>query len=256
MKQMRRFAVYALIAFALISGDLAANASNSNVSYSGNAGQFVFTPGSDESVTDLFTEFKDVMPGDTLKQTIVVRNNASDKNSVKIYLRALGAHEQSQDFLSQLTVVVSAGDSRLFSAPADQKAQLDDWVELGELGSGGAVELTVTLQVPVTLENSFMDAVGYLDWQFMVEEFPVDQPDQPGQPGQPDEPDQPGQPDEPDQPDQPDEPDKPIDPDKPDVPKTGDGVNIGLFAGLFAGSGLMLAALLWLFFKKKEQDSD
>lgn len=244
MSKLKRFTVSVLMVLTLLSGRLTATAANGNVTYSGDAGQFVFAPGSDHSVTDLFPEFKDVMPGDTLTQTILVRNNASEKVSVKLYLRALGAHEESRDFLSRLTLSVSAGDSALFHAPADQKAQLVDWVELGEFGPGGEVELAVTLQVPVTLDNQFMDAVGYLDWQFMAEELAAQQPDQP---------DDPDKPVDPDQPDDPDKPDKPIEPDKPDVPKTGDNVNVGLFAGLFVGSGLLLAAALWLLLKKKEK---
>lgn len=250
MSMVKRFTVCALMVLVLFSGTLTAAAANGNVTYSGDAGQFVFAPGSDRSVTDLFSEFKDVMPGDTLTQTILVRNDASDKVNVKIYLRALGAHEQSQEFLSQLTLVVNTENGELFHAPADQKAQLDDWVELGEFGPGDKAELTVTLQVPVTLDNRFMDAVGYLDWQFMVEEFPVEQPDDPDGPVDPE------KPVDPDQPEDPDKPDKPIDPDKPDVPKTGDNVNVSLFAGLFLGSGLLLAVLLWLLLKKKEKKTD
>lgn len=243
MSKLKRFTACVLMTLVLLSGSLTAAAANGNVTYSGDAGRFIFAPGSDHSVTDLFPEFKDVMPGDALTQTILVRNNASDKVSVRLYLRALGAHEESRQFLSQLTLSVSAGDSALFHAPADQKAQLGDWVELGEFGPGGEVELAVTLQVPVTLDNQFMDAVGYLDWQFMVEEFATQQPDQP---------DDPDKPVDPDQPDDPDKPDKPIDPDKPDVPKTGDNVNVGLFAGLFIGSGLLLAILLCLLLRKRK----
>lgn len=242
MKKIRRLALCALLVLGLLCVGVPAAASN--VSYSGDAGQFIFAPGSDLSVTDLFTGFKGVMPGDTLTQTIAVRNNASDKVSVRIYLRALGAQEQSRDFLSRLSLSVTAGEKELFRAPAHEKAQLTDWVELGTFSGGGEVELDVNLHVPVTLDNGFMDAVGHLDWQFMVEEFPVDQPDQP------DVPDQPDQPDKPDKPDQPDEP------QKPDVPKTGDNVNVGLFTGLFAGSGLMVAVLLWLRLKKKKNKSD
>ena len=236
MSKLKRFTTCVLAVLVLLSGSLTAAAATGNVTYSGDAGAFVFQPGSDQSVTDLFPEFKDVMPGDTLTQTILVRNDASDKVNVKIYLRALGGHEESQEFLSQLTLAVRAGDSELFHAPSDQTAQLSDWVELGELGSGGEVALTVTLQVPVTLDNRFMDAVGYLDWQFMVEEFPVEQPDNP------------------DQPDEPDEPIEPEQPQKPDVPKTGDSVQIGLFLGLFVGSGALILLVLWLLLKKKKQE--
>lgn len=238
MRKMKRMAASALLVVALLCGSV--SAAEGNVSYSGDAGRFIFAPGSEHSLTDLFPDFKDVMPGDNLEQRITVRNNTSDKVNVKIYLRALGAHEESQEFLSQLTLVVKGAENELFRAPADQTAQLGDWVLLGEMKSGGETELTVTLQVPVTLDNRFMDAVGYLDWQFMTEEFLV-LPDQPGGPDTPDDPDQPGGPDQPD------------DPDKPDVPKTGDNVNVGLMAGLFVGSGVLLAALLWLLLKKEKK---
>ena len=233
MSKCKRIVICVLSVLSLLSGPLAASATNGNVTYSGDAGRFIFQPGSDQSVTDLFAAFKDVMPGDTLTQTILVRNNASDKVSVKLYLRALGAHEASREFLSQLTLSVGAGDRSIFHAPADRKAQLGEWVQLGELGPGGEEELTVTLQVPVDLDNRFMDAVGYLDWQFMVEEFSA-------------------QPDDPEQPDEPVDPDKPIDPDKPDVPQTGDAVNVGLVTGLFVGSGVLLIVLVWLLRKKKK----
>ena len=76
--------------------------------------------------------------------------------------------------------------------------------------------------MPVTLDNRFMGAVGYLDWQFRVEEFSV-QPDRPDGPGAPD---------------QPVDPDMPVDPDRPDAPKTGDAVNV---------------ILLWVLWNKKKR---
>lgn len=146
------------------------SAADGNVIYSGNSGNFIFESGSDYSPTDLFPNFKDVMPGDTLTQKIVVKNNAT--KGVKISMRALGAHEDSVDFLSKLNLYVEkVTDTPLFEAPADQTAQLTDWTQIGILAAGGEAELKVCLQVPVDLDNNYQELVGYLDWEFLVEEI-------------------------------------------------------------------------------------
>ena len=167
MKRVTRV-VLALIMMMTVA--VSASAADGNVTYSGDAGKFIFAPGSEHSLTDLFPEFKDVMPGDTLTQKIVVKNNA--KKSVKISMRALGAHEDSKDFLSKLNLYVEkVTDTPLFEAPADQTAQLTEWRQIGVLAAGGETELMVGLQVPTSLDNNYKKLVGYLDWEFMVEEI-------------------------------------------------------------------------------------
>ena len=167
MKRVTRV-VLALIMMMTVA--VSASAADGNVTYSGDAGKFIFAPGSEHSLTDLFPEFKDVMPGDTLTQKIVVKNNA--KKSVKISMRALGAHEDSKEFLSKLNLYVEkVTDTPLFEAPADQTAQLTEWKEVGVLAPNGEAELMVGLQVPTSLDNNYKKLVGYLDWEFMVEEI-------------------------------------------------------------------------------------
>ena len=186
---------------------ICALASDGNVIYNDDAGQFFFAPGSEYSLTDLFTEFKDVMPGDSLTQRILIRNDASDKVKIKIYMRSLGAHPDSEAFLSQLTLrVEKVTDTVMFDAAASETAQLTDWVCLGTLYSGGEVELDVTLEVPVSLGNEFKQAIGYLDWEFMVEELPVEESD-------------------------------------PDLPSTGDTFPMGGHLALLTGSALLLLLL-------------
>lgn len=168
--------LFALIMVLVLCLSLAPAAmADSSVTYKGQAEKFVFAPGSDYSPTDLFENFKGVMPGDTLTQKIDVRNAADEKVNVKIYMRALGAKSGSEEFLSQMTLNVKAMDgAELFDAPADQTAQLSDWVCLGTFKSGANTSLDVSLNVPVTMGDDFQQAIGYLDWEFMVEEFPVD----------------------------------------------------------------------------------
>lgn len=189
---------------------------DASVSYKDSAEKFVFAPGSEYSPTDMFVNFKGVMPGDTLTQQIDVRNDVKNDVKIKLYMRSLGANEGSEEFLKQMTLGVKAANgSELFAAPADETAQLTDWVCLGTFYSGAKTTLDVTLNVPVEMGNDFSEQVGSLDWEFAVEELPVE-------------------------------------PDDPKPPKTGDDTPVALYAGICAvcaGAVVFLIATR----KKKEQ---
>ena len=156
--------LFALIATVLIITNTAFTAfAASSVTYDGNAKKFVFEPGSDHSPTDLFTDLKGMMPGESITQRISVKNDVSNDVKIKLYLRSSGASEGSEDLLSKLKLRVSQdGGSNLFDAPASETAQLTDWVCLGTFYSGAEISLNVTVDVPADLGNEYQDCIGKL----------------------------------------------------------------------------------------------
>ncbi len=146
------------------------------VRYEGGAEKFVFLPGTAFSESDLFENFKMVMPGDVLTQRITVRNS-SDKQ-MRIYLRAEPVDEKYQEFLSRMNLQVSTKDGQIFDAAVSETGQLTENTLLGTFKRNGSTDLVLTLTVPFDLSNEFMCTMGIVPWTFMVEEV-IEVPDTP-----------------------------------------------------------------------------
>ena len=166
MKNIIKICMVLLLMVALSSSALAA----ASVTYVGGAEGFIFLPGSEYSDSDMFENFKGVLPGDVLTQNITVKHNTSGK--VRIYMRAEPVTEVDRDFLSQLKLHVECKDSAIFDAAASETAQLTNNTLLGTFKSKGSTQLTVTLTVPAELGNEYMGKVGTVPWTFLVEEIP------------------------------------------------------------------------------------
>ena len=217
---MNRFAKFSAVLIALVmifSMTITAYAECS-VTYDGDADKFIFAPGTEESPTSLFENFQNVMPGDTLTDQILIKNDTSNEVKIKVYMRSLGSQKNTDNLLSQMNLTVKQqDDSILFDAPADETAQLTDWFYLGTIYSGGEITLDVTLEVPITMGNDSQNKTGYLDWEFKVEELPVE-------------------------------------PSDPKPPKTGDTSNTVLYAGLLIFSLAALVILLLLGKRRKQKN--
>ncbi len=227
MKKFKLF-ITAFLLITMMSGTVLISSAHSNITYDCGNHIFIIEPGTEHAPIDLFPNFKDVMPGQTLTQEIWIKNEEESTMDSVVYIRSLGAKEGSEEFLSQLKLTVSyMGDSGFFDAQASETAQLTDWVLLERLQPGAYVKLFLTLEVPITLDNKFQNAIGTLQWEFRSEEIPS-----------------------------PDESEETITPPQTGVvtaPTTGDGSNIVLYIGLVLICLGGLLALLYPHFPKGEK---
>ena len=166
MKKLKIFLGLLLMAALLCGSALAA----ASVTYEGGAEKFVFLPGSSYSDTDLFENFKGVLPGDVLTQTITVQNDTDAQ--VRIYMRAEPVKQEDVDFLNQMHMTVTSGSKEIFDAQADQQDGLAKNTLLGTFKKSGSTTLTVTLEVPIEMGNEYMGRIGTVPWTFLVEEVP------------------------------------------------------------------------------------
>ena len=137
---------------------------------------------------DLFQNFKGVMPGDTLSQTITVAADRGNDHSFYIYLYArecttVGDAEHpaasgassvvsAADFLDYLNITVDAagkdlGDGTHLGAGTGKSGVLQ-----GTFDAGESLALTVDLEVDLQMGNDFQKAAAYIDWVFYAEQVP------------------------------------------------------------------------------------
>ena len=201
---VKKLTTLLLAAVLCISMAGAAFAADSAVTYTGSdENSFAFMPGSTYSETDLFDNFKNVMPGDRLTQTITITNEDKDSDYIKVWLGAmlhddntdlspavlaeLSADERRQaeselaymrDFLGQLTLTVWNGTEKTDEniIYAGHPNSLGDGFEsenvlLGQINKGSSITLTAELQVPITLDNKYANRIGEVLWVLVIEEY-------------------------------------------------------------------------------------
>ncbi len=193
MKMMKRVSSLVLALLLVLSLSVTAFAAESSVTYSGHK-IFSFKPGSEYTLTDLFDNFKGIMPGDELYETITVKNTATCCDYIKVYmyakthsedanemqrtLKAAGETSETDmnDFLAQLDMQVWNDGKKIYDDSPDQADGLENKVLLGKFYRGKGTELTVKLTVPSDLGNEYANREGEVDWVFVVEEYINDVP--------------------------------------------------------------------------------
>ena len=197
-------AIFSMVLMLLMVMSLASTAfaASPSITFNGFSKGFDFQPGSEYTETDLFGNFKNVMPGDVLTETIAFTNSAADCDFVNLYMRA-EAHDETDnpltysetfenadgkdqadisgqrdetvatmtDFLSKLSMKVWNGTELIYDASPDELDGLKDNKFLGTFRTGETATLKVELTVPIDLGNEYTNRVGEVDWIFHVEAY-------------------------------------------------------------------------------------
>lgn len=186
-KSFKAITSLVLMLLVVMSMSVTAFAASPSVTFEGFSKGFDFQPGSEYTETDLFGSFKNVMPGDTVTETITFTNSATDCDFVNLYMRA-EAHDETDnplspkvaeketvatmtEFLSKLSMKVWNGTELIYDASPDQLDGLKSNKLLGTFRTGETATLKVELSVPIELGNEYANRVGEVDWIFHVEAY-------------------------------------------------------------------------------------
>ena len=201
-KSFKAITSLVLMLLVVMSMSVTAFAASPSITFEGFSKGFDFQPGSEYTETDLFQNFKNVMPGDTVTETITFTNSAADCDFVNLYMRA-EAHDETEnpltyseafenadgkdqanisgqrdetvatmtEFLSKLSMKVWNGTELIYDASPDQLDGLKSNKFLGTFRTGETATLKVELSVPIELDNKYANRVGEVDWIFHVEAY-------------------------------------------------------------------------------------
>lgn len=130
--------------------------------------------------TDLFTSFKNLLPGCSRTQSIKFRNDSSE--AVEIFLRAEAAKQDQmsdaqlklvEQLLSEYAeITVKAGDAAIYKGTVDGNLNglgggtMKNDISLGMFKAGEGKHLTVTLSLSPEMDNGYQELIGKVDWIF------------------------------------------------------------------------------------------
>lgn len=202
MKRLKTICTLAMCVLLVLCLSAPVFAADSSVTYRGRKDGFEFTSESSYISTDLFSNFKNVMPGDVKTEKITIVNKSTYSDYINVYVRAL-LHDEDNNpispavlealtaderretmseleymlgFLNQLTLTVWNGEKKdeniIYQGTPDS---LEEGFEegntfIGSLGYNRSLELTAELAVDISMGNEYAERIGEVDWVFVIEE--------------------------------------------------------------------------------------
>ena len=215
MKKLHTICTYLLCALLTVAAAFTVFAADSTVTYKGHKNLFEFAPGSSYIGSDLFDNFKNVMPGDVRAEKVTIVNESSYSDYIKVWMRALlhdtennpispavlealtederrgtvSELEYMHGFLEQLTLTVWNGEKKdeniIYQGTPDslEKGFEEGNVYLGSIGYKQSLVLNVELAVDIEMGNEYAGRIGEVDWVFVIEER--NEPQDPYEPSRP-----------------------------------------------------------------------
>ncbi len=123
----------------------------------------------DGKLPDLFTEFKNCMPGDMRVQKVMVEAKNLGNNTATISLLAENADDKYKDLMQNITCQIVSEESNITKTIWDR-------IILGNFKNDESEMVTMTLTFPIEMDNRFQNFIGQVDWYLDVELFPVKTP--------------------------------------------------------------------------------
>lgn len=204
MKNCKKIVSLLLAVIAVLGMVTSASAAESEIIFHGKEDLFEVAPGSVYTETDLFENYKNVMPGDVLYEQITVTNAYDGCDYVKIWMGALLHDEEGNpispnvlaeleaddrkgelsnleymhDFLDQMVMTVWVGkmeDENIIyqGKPSSLEEGFEDGKMplIGNFSEGESITLNVQLAVDIEMGSEYANRIGEVDWIFVFEEF-------------------------------------------------------------------------------------
>lgn len=112
---------------------------------------------------DLFTSMKELLPGDTIEQEIMITIEGNKEyKTVKLYAQAKENNGEYEFLLKQTSI-------NIFYNNKDITQQMNEPILLGSFTSNESTTITLKLQIPVSVGNEIEDLFATTQWVFSAE---------------------------------------------------------------------------------------
>ena len=168
MKKIILPVLLSLMIVLLVMPVMANGEGDSNVTYKGGAEHFIVLP----EDKDLFQNFKHMMPGESRKQIIEVRNDYSA--TLAFYLHAEQAPNAEQNGVYLIDILdfslFQDGEQLYHGKLRGSVPGMSEDILLGELKKGESVKLEAFLSAPgAEMDNRYQLTKAAVNWVFTVE---------------------------------------------------------------------------------------